>query len=223
MPGFEGGQIMAEPPTTTQLYLITPPVADAAAFAPVLKEVLEAGEAACLLINLLARDDQAANKAVRDLAAVAQPRGVAVVVNGWSAIVARAGADGIHLADGHKGLREALDGFKPERIVGAGGIRSKHDAMSIAQTGVDYVMFGEPSADGRTPPLAAVRERTAWWAEIFETACVAYAPDLGSVPLLADAGADFVALGRSLWHHASGPVEAMRLASRLLTQREAAR
>ena len=38
-------------------------------------------------------------------------------------------------------------------------------------------------------------ERAGWWAEIFETPCVAYAPDADSVPALIETGAEFVALG----------------------------
>jgi thiamine-phosphate pyrophosphorylase len=209
----------ADPRPPVQLYLVTPLVTDAAAFAPVLKQVLGAGEVACVLLNLAATDDNAAKRIVKDIAAVVQPRGAALIVNGFGSIVARAGADGIHIADGRTGLADALASFKPERIVGAGGIRSKHDSMSIAETGVDYVMFGEPSGDGRTPPLEAIVERTGWWAELFEIPCVAYAPDLGSVPLLADAGADFVALGGAVWNHDKGPAEALSLASRLLAQR----
>jgi thiamine-phosphate pyrophosphorylase len=52
------------------------------------------------------------------------------------------------------------------------------------------------------PALAAVIERAAWWAEIFETPCVAYAPDAESVPALVETGAEFVALGD--WAFADG-------------------
>ena len=66
-------------------------------------------------------------------------------------------------------------------------------------------------------------ERTQWWSELFETPCVAFAPDLGAVPLLADAGADFVALGDAVWRHDKGPEAAVRLASSVLGQKEALR
>jgi len=215
---------MAEPQARppTQLYLITPPVSEGTDFLPVLKEVLGVGEAACVLLNIVAGDDHAAKKIIKDFAAVVQPTGAALIVSGWSAVIARGGADGIHITDGHTGLTEALESFKPERIVGAGNIRSKHDAMQIADSGVDYVMFGEPSRDGRTPPLEAIVERTGWWAELFEIPCVAYAPDLGAVPLLADCGADFVAVGHAVWNHDQGPAAAMRLVHDLLKQRSAA-
>ena len=57
----------------------------------------------------------------------------------------RGGADGVHLPGRDMGpLKRALTALKPERIVGAGDVRSRHDAMQAGETGVDYVMFGEP-------------------------------------------------------------------------------
>lgn len=203
----------------TQLYLIAPPVADPVASLPMLGAVVEAARPACVLLTPVASDDSAAKRIVRDVAPMVQRHDAALLVNGWSAIVARAGADGLHLAGGQKGLAEALASFKPERIVGVAGLRTRHLAMTLAETGVDYVMFGEPSADGRTPPLDEVVERVDWWAELFEIPCVAYASDLDAVAPLADAGADFVAIGSALWQHPSGPVEAAALVGRLLAQR----
>ncbi len=59
----------------------------------------------------------------------------------------------------------------------------------------DYVMFGEPAPDGYVPPLGNVIDRCGWWAELFETPCVAYAPSLDAVTALAETGADFIATG----------------------------
>jgi len=67
--------------------------------------------------------------------------------------------------------------------------------MDAGEAGVDYVMFGEPRPDGSLPPLTAVLERAGWWAEIFETPCVAYVPDAESIAALVETGAEFVALG----------------------------
>ena len=76
--------------------------------------------------------------------------------------------------------------------------------MSAAEAGADYVMFGEPDAAGARPSFAAVEERVAWWAEIFELPCVGYAGALEEVAPLVRAGADFVALGDWLWQDAAG-------------------
>jgi thiamine-phosphate pyrophosphorylase len=212
---------MAKPPSApeTGLYLMTPQIGDADAFLPQLEEALDGGEIACLLLDILASDDNAAKRMVKAVGGVAQPRGVALLLSGWSVIAARAGADGVHVVGSRAAVSEAIESFKPERIVGVGGLRTRHEAMFLAETGVDYVMFGEPSRDGRPPPLDQVAERLDWWAELFEIPCIGYAPDLGAVPLMADAGADFVALGRAVWEHEQGPRAAVSLASRVLGQR----
>lgn len=212
---------MADNPSSepTRLYLFTPPIGADGTFLPILEEALAAADVACVLLHLDVSDDGTAKKAIRDVAAVVQRRGAALLVSGWSAVIARAGADGIHVPGIPARLAEAIASFKPERIVGAGAIRSRHDAMQVAESGADYVMFGEPAQDGRTPPLEAVVERTGWWAALFEVPCVAYAPDLGAVPVLADAGADFVAVGHAVWNHDQGPAAAMRLLDGLLKQR----
>jgi thiamine-phosphate pyrophosphorylase len=71
--------------------------------------------------------------------------------------------------------------------------------MLAGESGADYVMFGEPDAAGHRPAVDAVIERVAWWAEIFQIPCVAYAARVDDVEALARAGADFVAIGAAIW------------------------
>ena len=80
--------------------------------------------------------------------------------------------------------------------------------MTAGETGIDYVMFGEPRPDGTLPPLDQVVERSAWWAEVFTTPCVAYAGAPEAVRPLASTGAEFVALGD--WVFAGAPEETVR-------------
>ena len=54
-------------------------------------------------------------------------------------------------------------------------------------------------AGGDRPSFQAVEERVAWWAEVFEAPCVAYAGSIEEVAPLVQAGADFIALGDWLW------------------------
>lgn len=119
--------------------------------------------------------------------------GAACLVEGNVALAESVGADGAHL-DGPAALKSALPALRPHGIAGAGGLRSKHDAMTAAETGADYVMFGEPDAAGRRPPFEGTLERTEWWAQLFEPPCVAYARALEEVDALAEAGADFIAV-----------------------------
>ena len=108
-------------------------------------------------------------------------------------LVARAGADGAHMT-GIAAFEAALDSLKPDRIAGAGGLRTRHDAMHAAEKGADYVMFGEPAPDGSRPGFDSIAERVTWWAELFEPPCVAFAADLDEIAALVAAGADFVAI-----------------------------
>ncbi len=99
--------------------------------------------------------------------------------------------------------------LKPERIVGVGALRMRDDAMTAGEKGADYVMFGEPR--GAAPPMALelLLERVGWWAEIFETPCVAYAESIEAAGRLAAAGADFVAVDDAIWG-APSPADAAR-------------
>ena len=69
----------------------------------------------------------------------------------------------------------AVDSLKPARIAGCGGLNSRDDAMLAGERGADYVMFGEPEADGRRPSFEAIVERIEWWAELFTVPCVGFA------------------------------------------------
>lgn len=181
--------------SSTRLMLVTPPVADAEAMAFRLMQAMAGGDVAAVLLRLSPGDDRSRIERVKRLAGPVQANNVALVVEDNALVAARGGADGVHLTGGPAAVSEARSSLKSERIIGIGGLRARHDAMDAGEAGVDYVMFGEPRPDGSLPPLAAVVERAGWWAEIFETPCVAYAPDAESIPALVETGAEFVALG----------------------------
>lgn len=187
-----------EPRPAPRLYLITPPVADAAAFSADLAAALAAGDVAAVLLRLPGSDERALINTIKRLASAVQEHGVALLVDGHADLVARSGADGAHLT-GIAAFRTALDLLKPERIAGCGGLATRHDAMVAAEAGADYVMFGEPDENGKRPSFDAVEERMIWWAEVFEIPCVGYAASFDEVKPLVAAGADFVALGAWLW------------------------
>ncbi len=202
-----------------RLYLFTPPVADPAAVLDALAAVLAAADVAAVLLRLAAADDRTLINRVKALAPTVQDRGTALLLDGHPDLVARAGADGAHLA-GIDAFSAALGALKPARIAGCGALKTRHDAMLAAEGGADYVMFGEPDADDRRPGFEAVIERVAWWAELFEVPCVGFAGALDEVARLAGAGADFVALGDIVFGDARGPAAAIAQAARALAQAE---
>lgn len=188
----------ADPRPAPRLYLVTPPVADAQAFSAPLTAALAAADVAAVLLRLAEADERTLVNRAKALCPIVQDKGAALLIGGHIDCVARAGADGTHVT-GITLFNEAIERLKPDRIVGVGGLVTRHDAMVAAETNADYVMFGEPDAAGERPGLAAVEERVGWWAEVFEIPCVAYAAALDEVALLVKAGADFIALGDWLW------------------------
>jgi thiamine-phosphate pyrophosphorylase len=212
----------AQPASAPRLYLVTPWIEDPAAFADALVRALDAADVAALLVRLREGDERTLINRVKALAPLAQAKDVAVILDGFPEIVARGGADGLH-ARGSEALEAALRALKPERIVGAGELASRHDAMSAAEAGVDYVMFGEPDAQDRRPGFEAVLERVGWWAEVFEIPCVGYATSLDEVDQLVRAGAEFIALGEAVWNAPEGPVAFLAEVSKLLVAPEPAR
>jgi len=202
------------PDDRPRLMLFTPTIADAAAFAEPLREALAAGDVAAVVAAFAESDGRSLVNSVKLLAPLAQGNGAAFLIADHPGSVARSGADGAHLSD-PAALGPALELLKAqERIVGVAGLKLRDDAMAAAEKGVDYVLFGEKRAAGSFPPLASVIERVRWWAEIFETPCVAFAPELDAVDELARTGAEFVALGDTVWTHPDGPGAAVASALR---------
>jgi thiamine-phosphate pyrophosphorylase len=202
------------PEPAARLYLISPMIDDADAFAPRLAAACRAGDVAAVLLRLQPADARTLVNRIKALAPAAQETGAAVLIEA---------PDGVHATGDLAVLRAMRERLKGERILGTGGLRSKHDAMTAGEAGVDYVMFGEPRPDGSSAPLESLADRAAWWAEIFETPCVACAPSVEAVARLAGTGAEFVALGDAVWTHPDGPAAAVKAALERLTTKEIAR
>lgn len=198
-----------------RLYLFTPPLDDTAAFARTLERTLAVADIAAVLLRLNDADERTLINRIKTVAAVVQRRDIALLLDGRPELVARAAADGAHLT-GIEALRTALYALKPDRIAGAGGLRSRHDAMLAGETEADYVMFGEPER-GRSPPFPAVEERVAWWAELFQPPCIGYASSADQIGPLAQAGADFVALGEWIWSEPAGAEQVLAAAAQSLS------
>jgi thiamine-phosphate pyrophosphorylase len=132
------------------------------------------------------------------LIACAQEAGVAALIAGDAALARTLRADGVHLA-GAKGpaAYEVARGILgPRGIVGVDVGISRHDAMTLAEAGADYIAFGAPSRlKDRDKARSRRNELIAWWAEIFEVPCVAFDVETPQeAEALSWSGADFVAI-----------------------------
>ncbi len=162
-----------------------------------LTAVLDAGVVTSVLIRSASSGRLSAGE-VKPLVELIQARNVAALIEGDAQLARTARADGVHLAHSADCLAAyaAARAILGERfIVGADAGQSRHDAMSLAEAGADYVGFGItsplPSADDAPQSRD---DLIGWWASLFEIPCVAF--DVASVEeakTLADLGTDFAA------------------------------
>jgi len=200
-----------------RLYLATPVVEDPSALAATLGEALAAADIAAVLLPLKPVDQRTMITRVKTLAPMIQAKGAALLLDGNVELVARSGADGAHLT-GIAAMEDALSSLKPDRIAGVGGLTTRHDSMSAGEAGADYVLFGEPDANGQRPSIAAIAERLQWWAELFEPPCVGFAGSRQEAHEFAAAGADFVLVGDFIWTDSRGPAAALAEVQRTIRQ-----
>lgn len=194
----------------TRLMLATPP-----AYSPDMAERLEAimGEAdvACLVLDFAPDEDWDA--ALTALLPPAQRRECAVLLTRRLELIDAHGADGIHSATGLDNLEDLIERHSPRLIVGAGELRTRHDAMEHGEAGADYVLFGRWETGKSDPDKMAAR--AAWWSELFEPPCVAVAVNAAEAERLAEAGADFVMPSVDFWDASDLRAEAMAYQERI--------
>ena len=197
---------MADSPAC-RLYLVTPPGLEGAAaldaVAEALTAALDAGDVACVLLRTVGLDDRAAPAAARRLAALAQARDAAFLVEDRPEVAQASDADGVHLSVGGAPVARVREMIGPEAIVGVGCGLSRHAAMEAGEAGADYVAFSGPEAE--------LAELLAWWQATMTPPCVALdGVTLDNAADLARAGADFLAVGEAVWQHAEGPAAAIQ-------------
>ena len=174
------------------------------AFAASLGTACGRGEVAAVILRLAPADERGLTALVKRVAPVVQEHGAALLVAcaGFTgdlvSVAARGGADGVHV-DKPKDLKDLRGRLSEGRILGVGGIETKHGAMEAGEAGIDYLMIGGHYPDGAAPEPETVLARAAWWAEIFETPCIAVATVADEIRPLAETGAEFVGLESGLW------------------------
>ncbi len=185
-------------PTAPQLYLITPVGAEPGTFGPMLAEILDRFTPACIRIPGAGDEIQLGRLAdtVRD---IAHARDIAVVIDDHVQLAQHHGLDGVHITTGIKNLRKARKDLGNEAIVGAFCGNSRHDGMTAAEAGADYVSFGPVGTTGLGSGETAPAELFQWWSEMIEVPVVAEgALDAALIGKLATM-TDFFALGPEIW------------------------
>ncbi|MCC6006953.1 MAG: thiamine phosphate synthase [Rhodobacteraceae bacterium] len=182
-----------------RLYLVAPPVFEPGRTEALVARVLDAHDFACLRIAIAATDEDAILRAADALREVAHAREVAVVLETHLRLAARLGLDGVHLTDGARNVRLARKELGPDAIVGSFCGTTRHEGISAAEAGADYVALGPVGASGLGTGAVAGLELFEWWGEMIEVPVIA---EGGLTPeLVAELAphADFLALGPELW------------------------
>jgi thiamine-phosphate pyrophosphorylase len=205
------------------LYLVTPPALEPAAFAPKLREALDAGDVACVQLRLKDCSEDDIRRACDVLRPIAQEREVAFILNDHPQLAHELGCDGVHVGQSDTPYDKARKIVGKDAIVGVTCNDSRHLAMVAAEAGADYVAFGAffPTST-KIPDAMAGVELLQWWAEMMEVPCVAIGgiTQANCKPLV-QAGADFLAVVSAVWDYPDGPAAAVKAFNTAIAEAQA--
>ena len=214
---------MASAAPHCQLYLKLPAKRSPSIESSFTQVIAQSGtQGGCVLLcrDAAGRDAAAVDAAWADQTLqMAHDRDVAFLVEGDVELARRIGADGVHIAADAAVYTHARERLGADAIIGAGCGQSRHDAMLLAERGVDYVAFEAPARNSK-PELASL---IAWWSEIFVVPCVAFGVESPEeAKQLAGLGTDFVAPADSLWRSPDAAQQLALFAAALGQTRSAA-
>ena len=190
----------------TRLCLVTRSAADLAALTRSVGDALSGGDVASLIVTGDPADPSFLQRAAQAFVPIAQNAGAAAMIHNDTQVAGRARADGVHVDGGMGDLRDAIASFQPKRMVGAGEIHSRHDAMAIGELGPDYLFFGRLGDEAGDGIHAASLDLAGWWSTVTVIpAIVMGGRTVASVEEAARAGVEFVALSGAVWDDPRGP------------------
>ncbi|RWA70180.1 MAG: thiamine phosphate synthase [Mesorhizobium sp.] len=203
------------PPNRCRIVLIAPPLATAehicAAF--------DGGDVASLILPANGMDDATFQAFAEKIVPVAQAAGIAVIIAGDSRIAGRVHADGIHVEANRKELAETIERLADKMMVGAGGAKTRDEALELGEERPDYMFFGRFGYDNKPEPHPRNLSLGEWWAQMIQIPCIVMAGfELASVETVAATGAEFVALSSAIFADGLDPRAAVAAANALLDE-----
>ncbi|MGB8813673.1 MAG: thiamine phosphate synthase [Paracoccaceae bacterium] len=183
-----------------QIYLITPPEFDLEVFPQRLAAVLDSTEIACVRLALASHDEDRVARAADALRMITHARDVALVIEKHVLLVERLGLDGVHLTDGARSIRKVRKDLGNDAIIGAFCNATRHEGISAAEAGADYVAFGPvgftPLGDGSLAEF----ELFQWWSEMIEVPVVAEGALTADLVAKLGPVTDFFGVGGEIWN-----------------------
>ena len=208
------------PDNRCRLVLIAPDRESDEALADAVSSALSGGDVASLILPPYGLDEGAFQKRAERLTWLAQDRGVAVMIVDDTRIAGRVGADGVHLEEARATIAETIERFDGKLMFGAGGAKTRHDALELGEARPDYIFFGKIGYDNKPDPHPRNLSLGEWWSEMVALPCVVMGGTvLESVEAVAATRADFVALSSAIFTGTLTPAEAVAAANRLLDEK----
>jgi thiamine-phosphate pyrophosphorylase len=204
-------------PKRCRIVLIAPPGGSTGDFDRRLADALSGGDIASILLPAYDLDDQAFQAFAERVVPFAQDKGVAAVVAGDSRIAGRVHADGIHVDGRKEQLADMIDRMQDKMMVGAGGAKTRDDALDLGEARPDYLFFGRFGYDNTPAPHPRNLNLGRWWAEVIEIPCIVLGGSaVESVEPVAATGAEFVALSSAVFADGADAAAAVARANELL-------
>ncbi|MGI9391605.1 MAG: thiamine phosphate synthase, partial [Boseongicola sp.] len=169
---------------------------------------MKAGDIASVIFDHGGLEENAFQAAIQPLVGIAQANGVASVVCDKSRVARHVGADGLQLGQDPDALEDAIARFQPAMMVGAGNVKTRHNALVLGEMQPDYLMFGKPGGDTRPEPNPKNIDLGAWWSSMIEIPCIVLGgTSADSALTVAQTGAEFVALGEAVFALHNGDID----------------
>jgi thiamine-phosphate pyrophosphorylase len=205
------------PPNRCRIVLIAPSGESAAGFATRFAAAISGGDVASIILPANGMDEASFQDFAETIVPIAQGAGIAAIVAEDTRIAGRVHADGVHIDGGKAALAEALESFHPKSTVGAGGAKTRDDALALGEMRPDYIFFGRFGYDNKPEPHSRNLSLGGWWAEMIQVPVVVMAgSDVASVEAVAATGADFVALSSAVFGEGVDPRAAVARANAIL-------
>ncbi len=215
---FEMDKMTDTSPNRCRLVLIAPDVADPSALENMIETALSGGDVASVILPQFGLDDAAFQKLAETLVPRIQAKGAAAMIAGDTRVAARVKADGVHVEGKPPVLADAIDRLQDKMMVGAGGAKTRDDALDLGELRPDYIFFGRFGYDNTPAPHHRNLTLGTWWAEMIEVPCIVMAGnELASVAEVASTGVEFVAVSAAVFG-AEDPAAAVAEANRLLDE-----
>jgi len=209
---------VTSPPNRCRIVLIAPAGESADGFAARFSAAISGGDIASIILPANGMDEASFQDFAERIVPIAQEAGIAAIIAEDTRIAGRVQADGIHI-DGKTALAEAMENFHPKSTVGAGGAKTRDDALALGELRPDYIFFGRFGYDNKPEPHSRNLSLGGWWAEMIQVPVIVLAgSDIASVEAVAATGADFVALSSAVFAGGVEPRAAIERANAILDE-----